>query len=80
MHLYCIARAAAGLRSTAARPPLIRISSGQYRDYIETQLRLFAEGRRGGTPYAHIMESIAGRLTAEPRADAAAYYAAAGPE
>lgn len=54
--------------------------AGQYRDYLETQLRLFAEGRRGGTPYAHIMESIAGRLTAEQRADAAAFYATADPE
>lgn len=66
--------------SDPPRPAPYPDLAGQYRDYLATQLRLFAEGRRGGTPYAHIMESIAGRLTAEQRADVAAYYAAAGPE
>jgi cytochrome c553 len=46
--------------------------------FIEAQLRLFAEGRRGGTSYADIMRPIAQRLTAAQRREAADVYARLG--
>ncbi|MCW8193876.1 c-type cytochrome [Proteobacteria bacterium 005FR1] len=49
--------------------------SGQYGDYLYLQLSLFKSGKRGGTPYAHIMHSVAKRLTEEQMRDLAAFYA-----
>jgi cytochrome c553 len=49
--------------------------AGQYADYLALQLRLFSDDRRGGTPYAHIMRMVAGRLTPEQMGAVAAYYA-----
>jgi cytochrome c553 len=53
--------------------------AGQFAPYLELQLRLFAEDRRGGSEYAHLMREFAGRLTDDERRDAAAYYASLPP-
>lgn len=55
------------------------ILAGQPAGYLEGQLTLFAERRRGGTRYAHIMQTIASRLTPGQRADVAAYYQSLAP-
>jgi cytochrome c553 len=48
---------------------------GQYMDYLVLQLSLFKQGKRGGSPYAHLMNQIA-RLLSEPEMrDVARYYA-----
>jgi cytochrome c553 len=49
--------------------------AGQYAVYLVSQLQLFKVGKRGGTPYAHIMYQVAGRLTQAQIHDLAAYYA-----
>ena len=49
--------------------------TGQFAEYLVLQLRLFAENRRGGSAYAHLMRKFAGELTAEQMNDVAAYYA-----
>ena len=59
----------------AAYPEL----AGQFAPYLELQLELFADGRRGGSPFAHLMDHVAPRLTPEQRRDAAAYYASLPP-
>lgn len=61
------------------RNPLFPRLSGQYADYIALQLRLFAAGTRGGTPYAEIMRLVASRLTEEQMDDVAAYFASIQP-
>lgn len=48
--------------------------AGQLPDYLALQLDLLRRGERGGTPYAHIMQSIARRLSAAQIRDVAAYY------
>jgi cytochrome c553 len=60
------------------RDPRFPRLSGQSAVFIEAQLRLFAEGRRGGTSYADIMRPIAQRLTAAQRREAADVYARLG--
>jgi cytochrome c553 len=60
------------------RNPLYPRLAGQYPGYLALQLELFKAGTRGGTPYAHIMNSVASRLTAAQIRDLAAYYAALG--
>lgn len=50
--------------------------AGQYADYLLLQLDLFKQGKRGGTDYTHIMQQVAGGLTAEQMRDVAQYYAA----
>ena len=57
------------------RNPAYPALAGQPSEYLALQLRLFAEGRRGGSPYEHIMRGIAPRLTDQQREDVAAYYA-----
>jgi cytochrome c553 len=52
---------------------------GQTADYLAQQLRLFQDGIRGGTAYAHIMETIAKRLSDE-QIDAVAAYFGTNPE
>lgn len=47
---------------------------GQYPDYLAQQLRLFQSGRRGGSPYAHVMEVAAEGLDRAQIHDLAAYY------
>jgi cytochrome c553 len=58
------------------RNPAYPNLAGQYADYIALQLELFAEQRRGGSSYAHIMRQVAARLTQQQRRDVAAYYSA----
>jgi cytochrome c553 len=65
-----------GPRSTP-RNPIYPDLAGQYADYLVLQLKLFQSGTRGGTTYAHIMNTIARRMTEEQILDVARYYAAA---
>jgi cytochrome c553 len=60
--------------------PAYPILAGQRADFLFEQLRWFAEGRRGGSKYAAIMQPIAARLTREDMQDVAAYYAAVPPK
>ena len=62
-----------GPASTDHNPAYPRLA-GQFPEYLVLQLRLFADGRRGGSPYAHIMGKIAPRLTDAQMSDVAAYY------
>lgn len=57
------------------REPDMPRLAGQYADYIVLQLELFAAGHRGGGPRAHLMESVAPRMSREQMHDVAAYYA-----
>jgi cytochrome c553 len=59
----------------AARNAAYPRLAGQYTDYLVLQLELFKEGRRGGSPYAHLMARVAARLTAEQMQSVARYYA-----
>lgn len=54
--------------------------AGQYADYLVLQLELFKSERRGGSAFAHLMEHVASRLSAEQMRDVAAYYASLAPE
>jgi cytochrome c553 len=58
----------------APRNPVYPKLDGQRAGYLKTQLRLFAEGKRGGTPYAHLMERTARSLDAGDIEDLAAYF------
>lgn len=49
---------------------------GQYPDYLRLQLEAFRQGNRGGTPFAHIMRTIAERLSPEEVDAVVAYYGA----
>jgi cytochrome c553 len=60
---------------TTPRNPMYPHLAGQYAEYLALQLRLFKDDRRGGTPYAHIMRMVAGRLTPAQMRAVAAYYA-----
>lgn len=62
------------------RYPVYPLLGGQHAGYIVDQLQAFQEGVRGGIPYAHIMATVAERLTAEQMRDAAAYLATIAPE
>ncbi len=53
---------------------------GQYADYLLLQLELFHAGKRGGTPYEHIMRSVATQLTPEQMRAVASYFASLPPE
>ncbi|ODN71418.1 c-type cytochrome [Methylobrevis pamukkalensis] len=57
------------------RNPLFPRLAGQPESYLVAQLKQLHEGGRGGTAYAHLMETIAGRLSDEEIAAAAAWYA-----
>jgi cytochrome c553 len=56
------------------RNPAYPMLAGQYADYIVLQLELFKSGRRGGSPYAHIMRHVAHRLPPEQMRAVARYY------
>ena len=58
-----------------ARYPHYPTLRGQTAGYLALQLTLFREGARGGTPYAHIMQTIAERLTDAQIAAVAAWFA-----
>ena len=60
------------------RYPAYPALRGQTPDYIAQQLRLFSDGVRGGTAYAHIMETIARRLS-DAQIDAVAAYFGTNP-
>lgn len=48
--------------------------AGQYAAYVVLQLELFQNGNRGGSPYAHLMNEVAPKLTPQQIRDVAAYY------
>jgi len=60
------------------RNPAYPRLAGQYADYIVLQLELFKSGRRGGSPYAHLMRHVANRLAPEQMRAVALYYASLG--
>ncbi|HYD85178.1 MAG TPA: c-type cytochrome, partial [Opitutus sp.] len=64
-----------GRRTKDAYPSL----AGQPADYLVLQLELFKEGRRGGSPYAHLMEEVAPRLEPDEMRDVARYFEALRP-
>jgi cytochrome c553 len=49
--------------------------SGQYADYIESQLVLFKNQQRGGTSYAHLMAEFVANLNPQQMRDVALFYA-----
>ena len=57
------------------RDPRYPALAGQPAGYLRLQLRLFAEGRRGGSAYADIMQAIAARLTPAQIDEAAGAFA-----
>lgn len=60
----------------APRYPVYPRLAGQYAEYLELQLTLFKEGRRGGTEYAEIMKLVASHgLTEEEMKEVARYFA-----
>lgn len=61
--------------------PNYPVLAGQAADYLVLQLNLFKEQRRGGSPYAHLMDFVAKGLTEEQMRDVANYFESlAGPE
>ena len=64
----------------APRNPAYPRLAGQYAEYLRLQLELFAEDRRGGSAYAHLMRPVARGLRPEQRDDVAAYFASLPPE
>jgi cytochrome c553 len=60
----------------SSRNPNYPSHSGQYADYLVSQLELFKNRLRGGTDYAHLMEGVAANLNAQQMQDLAAYYSA----
>ena len=58
------------------RNPFYPDLAGQHGDYLVLQLHLFKAGKRGGTPYAHLMEHVAPHLSEAQIRDVAAYYSA----
>jgi cytochrome c553 len=56
------------------RHPLYPALAGQYADYIELQLWAWRQDVRGGTPFAHIMRTIADRLPEDQARAVALYY------
>ncbi len=69
----CVACHDAGGRRARPEYPLL---TGQPAPYLELQLELFSQGKRGGSPYGHIMHDVATRLKPEQRRAAAAYFSA----
>jgi cytochrome c553 len=63
--------------ASGLRNPNYPVLAGQFGEYIELQLELFAAGRRGGSAYAEIMRPIASRLNAEQMREVALYFASA---
>ena len=62
-------------RQAAAIPSL----SGQHRQYLEEQLRLWRAGKRGGGERANVMRTVASDLSDAAIAALAAYYASLPP-
>ncbi len=57
------------------RHPLYPNLAGQHADYLQTQLHLWREGGRGGTPFAHLMTAAAKRMSDRQIEAVAAWYA-----
>jgi cytochrome c553 len=64
--------------SDITRNPVYPTLAGQYVDYLVLQLELFKNENRGGTAHAHLMRTVATRLTPEQIQAVALYYALAG--
>jgi cytochrome c553 len=60
------------------RNPAYPVLAGQDPDYLFEQLVLFSENRRGGSPFAPIMQAIASRLSRDQMRQAAEYYGSFG--
>lgn len=56
------------------RNPVYPVLAGQYSEYLALQLKLFKNRQRGGTPYAHLMHSVAVNLSEEQMRDVALYF------
>jgi cytochrome c553 len=56
-----------------ARPEFPTLT-GQYQSYLLAQLRLFADGRRGGGPFVSLMHTAAQELTISDIVEAADWY------
>ncbi|RVV96784.1 c-type cytochrome [Mesobaculum littorinae] len=54
--------------------------SGQYAPYLETQLKIWRDGTRGGGPRANLMTRAAAELGDDDIAALAAYYASLSPQ
>jgi cytochrome c553 len=61
--------------ATLPRRPGYPRLAGLQKGYIELQLTLFREGRRGGSPYARLMDPVARHLSETDARDVAHYYA-----
>jgi cytochrome c553 len=61
--------------SNQSRNPNYPELAGQYANYLELQLKLFKQERRGGTAYAHLMRQVTEQMTEEQMHDVALYYA-----
>lgn len=57
------------------RNPFYPLLAGQDPAYLQQQLRLFQDGHRGGSSYAHLMHHAAPRLTEAEMRDVAYFYA-----
>ncbi|MBI2386743.1 MAG: c-type cytochrome [Elusimicrobia bacterium] len=64
-----------GPKSEPVKPAYPALA-GQPAAYLELQLRLFQDGIRGGSAYAHLMASVAARLTRAEMRDVALYFEA----
>jgi cytochrome c553 len=62
--------------TAGARYPYYPTLRGQTASYLAQQLRLFRQGTRGGTAYAHVMTTIGQRLSDSQIDAVAAYFAA----
>jgi cytochrome c553 len=67
--------ACASCHSAPARNPLYPALDGQNAPYLESQLRLFRSGNRGGTAYSQIMAMAAEHLSESDIAAVSAYFA-----
>ena len=56
------------------RNPLYPSLAGQPEWYLSKHLRLWKEGHRGGTEYAHVMDEVASNLTEEQIKAVSAWY------
>jgi cytochrome c553 len=61
------------------RNPHYPTLAGQPAGYLVQQLELFKKDHRGGTPYAHLMQEVAPRLTPQEIESVAHYYASLPP-
>jgi cytochrome c553 len=63
-----------GCHGGSNRNPTYPRLTGQSADYLKTQLHLFKAGKRGGTPYNHLMREVTRELTDADIAALAAYF------